>query len=317
MQIKAIVETAIYVDDLDETETFYRTVLGLPVIRTHFRKLIVRNSLAFCLLLAITLPCHAQADKVKPTTLPPKELADGWILLFDGETTFGWNVVLPSGGKLPKVLDGALDLSPLGDNAIRTNIVASFFELQFEYVGAGAYVDFLASEKRPEETLLTARSLKAQKDWTPYTVHVADGRVSFDGRIEKSLIPASRCFIGFEGGGQLMLRNIKLRPLNTKSLFNGTDLTGWREFPGKKSKFTVTDKGAINVKDGPGDLQTIGKYQDFILQLECNSNGKHLNSGVFFRCRDNEYQNGYEAQIFNKFSPDPTQKYLVEEYDPK
>ena len=32
MQIKAIIETAIYVDDLDKTEAFYRTILGLPVI---------------------------------------------------------------------------------------------------------------------------------------------------------------------------------------------------------------------------------------------------------------------------------------------
>ena len=114
----------------------------------------------------------------------------------------------------------------------------------------------------------------------------------------------------------LSLRNVKLRPLNTKPLFNGKDLTGWKEFPGKKSKFTVTD-GAITVTNGPGDLQTVGKYQDFILQLECKSNGKHLNSGIFFRCKDNEYQNGYEAQIRNQFTEKPEQKYLIEQYDPQ
>jgi catechol 2,3-dioxygenase-like lactoylglutathione lyase family enzyme len=32
VKIKAVVETAFYVDDLQATETFYRTVLGLPVI---------------------------------------------------------------------------------------------------------------------------------------------------------------------------------------------------------------------------------------------------------------------------------------------
>jgi catechol 2,3-dioxygenase-like lactoylglutathione lyase family enzyme len=32
VNIKAIIETAIYVDDLDETETFYRTILGLRVM---------------------------------------------------------------------------------------------------------------------------------------------------------------------------------------------------------------------------------------------------------------------------------------------
>jgi catechol 2,3-dioxygenase-like lactoylglutathione lyase family enzyme len=32
LRIKSLVETAIYVDDLQAAETFYRTVLGLPVI---------------------------------------------------------------------------------------------------------------------------------------------------------------------------------------------------------------------------------------------------------------------------------------------
>ena len=32
MQIQAVIETAIYLDDLDQSERFYRDVLGLPVI---------------------------------------------------------------------------------------------------------------------------------------------------------------------------------------------------------------------------------------------------------------------------------------------
>jgi len=32
MKINAIIETAIYVDDLQATEAFYRTVLGLTMI---------------------------------------------------------------------------------------------------------------------------------------------------------------------------------------------------------------------------------------------------------------------------------------------
>jgi len=32
MNIQAVIETAIYVDDLDQAEAFYRDVLGLPVI---------------------------------------------------------------------------------------------------------------------------------------------------------------------------------------------------------------------------------------------------------------------------------------------
>ena len=98
-------------------------------------------------------------------------------------------------------------------------------------------------------------------------------------------------------GTRLSLRNVKLLPRGVESIFNGKDLTGWKVHPGKKSKFVVTDSGELNVKDGPGDVQTEKKWADFVLQLECISHGKHLNSGVFFRCRPGEYQQGYEAQI--------------------
>jgi hypothetical protein len=116
-------------------------------------------------------------------------------------------------------------------------------------------------------------------------------------------------------GTVLTMKNLKVRPLNMKSIFNGKDLTGWKELPDKKSRFTVID-GAINVKNGPGDLGTVGRYDDFLLQLECISNGKHLNSGVFFRCRADGYLRGYETQILNRFTTQPTQEYKIEEHDP-
>jgi hypothetical protein len=45
------------------------------------------------LLLTLALALPAAGDKAPPkaNTLTHKEAADGWLLLFDGETTFGWN----------------------------------------------------------------------------------------------------------------------------------------------------------------------------------------------------------------------------------
>src|SRR5262249_51260370 len=54
-----------------------------------------------------------------------------------------------------------------------------------------------------------------------------------------------------------------------------------------------------------------------VLQLDCISNGKHLNSGVFFRCQADKYQQGYEAQVQNGFTKDPPKEYPVDEYDPE
>src|SRR5262249_34423471 len=88
------------------------------------------------------------------------------------------------------------------------------------------------------------------------------------------------------GKGSVYLKNIKLKPLGLKPIFNGKNLTGWKEIKTNrtKSKFTVTDKGELNIKNGPGDIQTTGEWADFVLQLDVISNGPHLNSGVFFRC---------------------------------
>src|SRR5471030_3064864 len=58
--------------------------------QTPFGKPSMRRILSLYLLMALTWPCHAQQ---KPNTLTPKEIADGWILLFDGETTFGWTEI--------------------------------------------------------------------------------------------------------------------------------------------------------------------------------------------------------------------------------
>ncbi len=128
--------------------------------------------------------------------------------------------------------------------------------------------------------------------------------------------PPKSGHIALSGNG-VVFRNIKLKPENMNSLFNGKDLTGWKEFPGKKSKFSVTPEGAIHLEGGPGDLQTEGQWADFVLQLQCKSNGDHCNSGVFFRCRPGEFEQGYEAQIRNEFTDEPKQEYPIETYDPK
>src|SRR5438876_9561464 len=45
------------------------------------------------LLLLSMLTAYAADEKpAKRNTLTPKEVAGGWVLLFDGETTFGWKI---------------------------------------------------------------------------------------------------------------------------------------------------------------------------------------------------------------------------------
>lgn len=283
-------------------------------------------------LFAAALPCQAQGDKALAGGV-----AEGWLSLLETDSIMGWTIVRGE-VRLDKV-----QLSPAfpkrdvytlttqedkGAGVIRLNTAFQEFELSVRYstphVGAGTIYLCPADAKEhhakmdrfalPGSRMPTSASFKVTGDsfWGK-TSTKTDGDVEFPET--KRADPNKPISLVFESGS-VQLHSIHLRPLGAKSIFNGKDLTGWKEFPGKKSKFTVTDKGEINCKDGPGDLQTVGKYKDFVLQLECISNGKHLNSGIFFRCRDNEYQNGYEAQIRNQFTEKPTQKYTIEEYDP-
>ncbi len=245
--------------------------------------------LLFAAALLASLPAFA-ADEPKPNTLTPKEIADGWLLLFDGETTFGWKIDGPF-----QVEKGELILG--GEKETKAQYQTRFgpheFEADAHTVGNGIVTIRINGGQ-------TSRTLgKDANSWGKI-------RIREDGPAQMS--------VAVPPGTKLHLRNVKLRPTNLLSIFNGKDLTGWKEHPGKKSKFAVKD-GLIAVKDGPGDLQTEGQWADFVFQGECFSNGKHLNSGIFFRCLPDQYQQGYESQIHNGWLSEPTREYAVETFD--
>ena len=238
------------------------------------------------------------ADLAKPITLDPKEAADGWLLLFDGQTSFGWTI----DGEA-NISGGVLRLGGTKATTAKTTAQFGNFLLYFDYRPEGSEGSTLILGKR--NVSLKERPFKPT-EFIGYRL---------DKELESSET-SSAIEIRVPAGSELVLRNLLLQPRDLRPLFNGKDLTGWKEFPGRKSKFSVTPEGWINIKNGPGDLQTEGQFGDFILRLECISNGKHLNSGVFFRCRPNEYQNGYEAQIHNGFTAAPAKEYTLEDFDP-
>ena len=257
----------------------------------------------------LTAPAFVDAAS---NTLTPKEIAQGWVLLFDGTSDFGWK----GDGKI-QVVDGKLAFRGDGMKAGFVRHTGRFqnAEVCFEYMevgkGRGARVhwktpDFPTSIGLPSHELRWPRVTDTNPWMTWKGLNVTQGLAA--GTDLAFTVPA---------GSALYLKNVKLRFDTEHRLFNSKDLTGWHEFPGKKSRFSVTPDGTIHIKDGPGDLQTNDKFDNFLLQIECKSNGPHLNSGVFFRCRANEYQNGYEVQIRNEFTKEPTQTYTLEDYDPK
>jgi hypothetical protein len=236
-------------------------------------------------------------DKTKPNMLTPKEIAEGWILLFDGESTFGWKCA----GDI-KANDGVLVVTR-GSPATATSTTAfGEFDLQLEYKGAGN----LALRTGTGQC---AAGLGAG-DWRTVTMRARRTRPKGVLEVQSSIDHADFSFgasaveLVLESPGALEVRNVKLKPIGVESIFNGMDLTGWKLIPGHKSKFSVNEKGELTVKDGNGDLQSDGEWADFILQLDIKSNGPHLNSGVFFRSLPGQFWSGYEAQIRNEWVSD-------------
>ena len=67
-------------------------------------------ALVVLMLIGVGAPCGAAEPTVEPkhNQLTAEELADGWILLFDGETMFGWQ---PNSKANWQVSDGVLSVS--------------------------------------------------------------------------------------------------------------------------------------------------------------------------------------------------------------
>ena len=73
--------------------------------------------------------------------------------------------------------------------------------------------------------------------------------------------------------GAVAFRNVRLKPMGLKPLFNGHDLNGWNKERAEKCKFEVTDKGELHLSNGPGQIETVRDFANFVLQLECKVNG--------------------------------------------
>ena len=275
--------------------------------------------LLFTVTLLLAVAPFSAADKDQPDTLTPQEpntlvaqdIVNRRILLFDGDTTFGWKIE----GEV-KVDKGLLILGGTKDTTAALTTHFAYGNLQFDALtddAKDAKLTFNAYNKGP----FIHVAPPGQKDWHCFHAQAesddisiwADGSKGFG--VRGTFDQPTTIAFHVPAGQKLVLRSIKFWPRHKlTSVFNGKDLTGWKAIKTErtKSQFSVTDQRELNIKDGPGDLQTEGQWDDFVLQLDILSKGKHLNSGVFFRCLPGEFWSGYEAQIRNQWQGDDRTK---------
>lgn len=265
------------------------------------------------------------------TFLTTAQLAAGWISLFDGESLYGWE---PGSEADWAVKDGAITVASGKPGLLCTTSDFGDYELKCDFKApdktnsgiflrtplvptdpaADCYELNIAPADNPFPTGSFVKRQKATKyvsasEWRTFDVSAIGGHfvVKIDGEIVLDYTdpkPLGRGRIGLQlNSGEVAFKNIKVKPVGLKSLFNGKDLSGWKvkEGPEFKSVYSVTPAGEINVKNGKGQLESDAQFADFTLQLQVFSNGKHLNSGVFFRSIPADPMNGYELQVQNGY----------------
>jgi hypothetical protein len=290
----------------------------------------------FCLLF-IVLVAPVRATEV----ITPAQAAEGWMALFDGESLFGWQLTTKTN---LDVKDGEIRIVPEVPGWLMTTSEFADYELHVEFkapptTNSGIFLrtpldpkdptkDCYEVNIAPEDNPFPTGSIVARFQSTPNKALAADQWHTFDITVSNTSISvklndqlpitftsterptAPACgHIGLQfRDGPVAFRNIRLKPLNMKPIFNGADLSEWKTKLADKSEFAVTPQREIAVKNGPGQLETPDSYGDFILQLDCKVNGEGLNSGIFFRCIPDDKLMGYESQIQNGMKDgDPTQ----------
>jgi hypothetical protein len=278
----------------------------------------------------LMLAAAASAQEATSNTLTPKEAAAGQILLFDGETSFGWvsqgvaewemkeDTITPVPGSgegwlstttefanyrltadfwSDAIADSSICLRCSSGNISASNAYVVTINDRHDRWPTGSIAGVARTEGRP----------RTQGNWNRFEIlavrnHLTvrlNGRLVVDTHDPKYV--RGKVALHYGGAGVVRFRNLKLQPLGLASIFNGKDLTGWKEIPGHNSVYSVTPEGWLNVNNGNGDLQSEGSYGDFVFQLDILSNGDHLNSGVFFRATPGEFWSGYESQIRNQW----------------
>jgi len=189
----------------------------------------------------------------KDNTVTRAEAQDGWLLLFDGESLFGWS----QDGKKWKAGDGVMTCEAGDCGELRTNAPFSDYVLKFDYHAARADSDAsllfrFAKEGSPAEsgydlrlgdsdgkwpTGSIAQHIKSEvgklqpNQWHSVELEVTgdeltvtiDGRKVASGKDSKS--HAGYIALACQHGGRYDFRNIKLKPLGLKPIFNATDMS--------------------------------------------------------------------------------------------
>jgi hypothetical protein len=272
-------------------------------------------------LVALVLGSFTIAGYTKePSIIPTDKNEEGWIALFNGKDTSGWEVVGPKAEWTVK--DGVLTNVGTGGGWLGTVATFGDFDLVVEWkvsMGGNSGIFFRAGidgppwvdgyeaqideddEKNPTGSVYNR--IKAKKvsspdeQWNTTEIH-AEGPnivVKINGQEVVNGNDAT-CKYGRIGlqmhddKTTVMFRKAWIRPLGLKSLYNGKDFTNWKVRKGKNRDGSSPDvhleEGAMRLQGGPGYIESNADYSNFHARFKIKTlprEDNSSNSGVFMR----------------------------------
>ena len=109
--------------------------------------------------LLLLTACTTLNAAEQPNTLTEKEIADGWILLFDGETDFGWKAASKANWK---VADGAISVSEGEKGLLCTTSEFGNYVLKVDFRAARGPIAASSCAPPAKPTDPAARLLRAE-----------------------------------------------------------------------------------------------------------------------------------------------------------
>ncbi len=292
--------------------------------------------LRLLLFLSLILACSPFLSAQSSNSLGPTpglsqvQIQDGWVSLFDGSSLYGWKAVTEANWQ---VVDGEVRVNQGERGLLRTTTQFDDFELTLE-VKTDARTNsgiFLRTSPTPKNVTSDCYELniaspldhefstgaivgRAKCDlkvnatqWNHFRILAVGRKIKVWVNDEKAVEyedpnKLGRGYLGLQfNSGPAAFRNISIKPINCKSLFDGKSLKGWNVDQKLASEFKVTSENELQILNGRGQLESESQFGDFVFSMLCKTNAEGLNSGVFYRCIPGEIMNGYESQIQNQF----------------
>ncbi|MDR3233596.1 MAG: DUF1080 domain-containing protein [Planctomycetaceae bacterium] len=267
-------------------------------------------------------------------------LKGGWCQLFDGQTSFGWQIQNNghyAGGQFA-FENGEIKSDPYHPGLLFTKAQFGNLTLRFDYKAdadaevmlllktppnpndlySSCYSIILQSATRnrfcglilgrQDYSINTEPSRQDGGEWRSVTVQVDNSQLQFwiDRQNPVTYIDAKPIRYGHIGflvaKGRASFRNILWKPSAPIRLFDAdNDLQKtWRPLP-KELQFadSAAEPGHYRMSGGPGVVETLETFGNFVLQLEYYSGITSSRSGLFVRSRPGEAETGYEVSLQN------------------